>query len=390
MGRGRGGRYSFGRSDSLDISLDFNLFSSDENGNAIRSTVANGITSYTFANAVENFQGRFRDNSDAFKFDVINITDRFARSGDPITLESSLTTDLTARYLSNQNTLEFAFQSPELTEIGINEVTLVIPDQDKDLNGFQINGNTIQDPRTAIDDLESISNTLREAFSASNLEAGVETPLVGITAISKDNSGLISSDRSFISPPLFPVIIEAEDIIGDFNDPNDPNDDTDDPDNTINITDYQRDNFTGLDPDGAGLRLVQADPNIKGIISFRADDYDISGAYNLRVNAFDENDGAATINVQVTDINGNRELGGDEDGDGILDGVTIQLNENTNSPSPDDNTSRSYFIGGLNLDPTDTITITGTFNNDPSDDSDPLRRGEFARIDYLAFNPVDI
>lgn len=116
-------------------------------------------------------------------------------------------------------------------------------------------------------------------------------------------------------------------------------------------------------------------PSQTGTISFEVGEYakDISGMYNLRVNTFDENDGAATIKVQVT---------GEDD-------VTINLDENTNSPFPTDDTFRSYIIKDLELDGSETITITGTSDDSiPNDGAD--RGGEFARIDFLTFEPVDM
>jgi hypothetical protein len=372
MGRGRPIlQGSPSGSNLLDTELDFKLFSTDEDGNDIAPTkkTIKGITSYTFAGAVEDFQARFDDVDDKFAFNVINITERFAESGEPINLESSLTTDLIARYIPNENTIEFAFGNPELTDIGLNKVALVIQDQDKNpANGFQVNDNfTIekQNLTTAINNLESISSIITESLSpGDSASLGFEDPVLEISSGSKNNPQEIIPGYSILDSTRSPVIIEAEDILDDSND---PSIDTDD---TIDITGYKREDYTYTD--GSGLRLSPGQTT--GTISFEAQDYDLlSGTYNLRVNAFDEKDGAGTIRVQVIGDNDTP----DDTTDDIEKDVLINLNENTTSPFPTDDTFRSYFIEGLNLAPTDKITITGESDGQ-----------EWARIDFLTFDPI--
>ncbi|MGL5940159.1 MAG: hypothetical protein ACRC2S_07185 [Waterburya sp.] len=401
------GQYSFGRGDVLGVGLDFDLLSSDEDNNITPTTqTTNGITSYTFAGAVENFQGSFDDRgSDIFDFQVINITDKFAPSGDPITLEEPLNLDLVAKYIPTTNRIEYTFNNSELTNLGISEVTIVIPDQDKDTPGFQVNGKPI-DTTTATNNLESISDTIIDAFSADNdylngtdgaldSDESVELRISG--RANDDPNTIKSSSESLASKPSFPVTIEAEDIVDDPSDPND---------NDI-VTGYEEEDFAQAD--GSGLKLSEGESS--GTISFLAGDYGLEGDYNLRINSFDENDGAGTIKVEVEQtrerrvvdpITGvtqtdpitrtfNRELG------------TINLNDDTDDAIPTEDNRGSYVIKGLvdnnnpivdfgtfGLEASDRITITGTFSNsDLTDDADG-KAGEFARIDFLTFDPVDI
>ena len=100
-----------------------------------------------------------------------------------------------------------------------------------------------------------------------------------------------------------------------------------------------------------------------GTATLAVDDYDLSGAYDLSIDYFDENDGQANIEVLV---NGNSAGTWtlDADPDGGLPGETNRL---------------THTIEGLVINPGDTIEIVGTPNET-----------EWARIDRLAFSPVTV
>jgi hypothetical protein len=401
MGRGKGGKPGGGGSQLFSSEYTFDLFALDENGNERVPTVGNtkGIKTYTFIDAVENFQGYFKENVGGvefqrFNFPQINITETFAGSTNRIILDAPVNLDLTARYLHAGKTLtrvdggdvldvgeledintvdhkavkpvqltedriELTLSSDELIDKGVYELTLVVEDEDKNKRGFQVGNKTINpnNPTEDLNDIESIFDIWNGSNDNKN-----DNSEYRLSAISAQDQNLIVSG-SFNPASYTPIIIEAEEI--------DPNKDSD---GTIKIEGFQKEDFNSAD--ASGLSLAKTGQS-QGIISFQAQDYSIlpyfsysnndSTTYNLRIDSFDEKDGVGSIKVQVKDSSGKIELD-----------QTITLSESTSSPVPNKDNARSYFIGELDLDPTDTITIIGTTN-----------QNEFVRIDSLTFEPSE-
>lgn len=140
MGRGSGGRGSGRRGDDFNATYDFDIF----------SLQADGQTPTTFSGAVENFKGTFDDsNENEFDFAQPNVLDidttntpltlnlqaKEVKAGDPITLLSG---DPAIDSLNPQQPLpaattdgiELTFFSNELANLGIDEFTLIINDDD--------------------------------------------------------------------------------------------------------------------------------------------------------------------------------------------------------------------------------------------------------------------
>ena len=236
MGRGRGGRGSGSRSDEILVEYDFNLFSFNDEPEddpeagrfGIRST-ENEITTYTFPLAIEDFTGRFSDDTefDAFSFDAINIEE-------PITL------NLSARYLVEGDTAtlsngqpiinDFAFSNSNsreprvlgegqsrieyvITDDGlgpIEELALVIIDEDGDPdNGIQIS-ETDDSPFTTIVEASDIEDAISDRqFIVDNVlldyinSIRISAPSAGDPAVIVSNEGFGLSEESMFSP--FPV-----------------------------------------------------------------------------------------------------------------------------------------------------------------------------------------
>lgn len=100
-----------------------------------------------------------------------------------------------------------------------------------------------------------------------------------------------------------------------------------------------------------------------GTATLAVDDYNLSGAYDLSIDYFDENDGQANIEVLV---NGNSA--------GIW-----TLDADPGGGLPSETNRLTHTIEGLVINPGDTIEIVGTPDGT-----------EWARIDKLAFSPVTV
>ncbi|MDJ0687951.1 MAG: heparin lyase I family protein [Xenococcaceae cyanobacterium MO_188.B32] len=130
----------------------------------------------------------------------------------------------------------------------------------------------------------------------------------------------------------------------------------------LEAEDFQLQNYAIEEGDFAsGDRLIslRRSPENVGIASNTIDE--LSGAYDIVIGYFDENDGIAEIQVQLNDnVVGSvlleRELGG-----GIANDITFQ----------------EATIRNVTLNPGDLLTVRGILDNT-----------EFARIDYLDFLPV--
>ncbi|HEY9768623.1 MAG TPA: pre-peptidase C-terminal domain-containing protein [Coleofasciculaceae cyanobacterium] len=100
-----------------------------------------------------------------------------------------------------------------------------------------------------------------------------------------------------------------------------------------------------------------------GTATLLADDYSLSGAYNLSFDYFDENDGQANIEILV---NGS-----------LVD--TLILDGDPAGGLPDESNRLIHTIEGLVINPGNTLEIIGTPNGT-----------EWARIDRLTFSPVTV
>jgi hypothetical protein len=158
MGKGNGGQGKGNGSNVFEAEYSFDIF----------SLKADGQTPTTFDDAVENFTGKFNDkqNSGAYEFDFA-IPDDPVYTTDINTENSPLTFDLQAKEFkagetitllsgetavdasSGQNLtaasdrIEFTLASDELANLGIDEFTLVINDEDLSISGLQTGGITI-------------------------------------------------------------------------------------------------------------------------------------------------------------------------------------------------------------------------------------------------------
>ena len=130
----------------------------------------------------------------------------------------------------------------------------------------------------------------------------------------------------------------------------------------LEAEDFQLQNYAIENQDfasGGQLISLRRSPENVGIASNIIDE--LSGAYDIVIGYFDENDGIAQIQVKLNDdIVGsvllNQELGG-----GIANDITFQ----------------EAKIRNVTLNPGDILTVQGILDNT-----------EFARIDYLDFFPV--
>lgn len=87
----------------------------------------------------------------------------------------------------------------------------------------------------------------------------------------------------------------------------------------------------------------------------------VSGYYDLLLNYVDENDGQAQLDVQVNNVS--------------IDSWVLDQNFGSGDPTPQTFTQRS--LGRISLQPGDTITISGTRNNN-----------EWVRVDSMQFIPL--
>ncbi len=472
-GRGRGGRSAGARTTTafiadipitisppaLDFEYEFELFTLDNNGNLRTPELDEAIPiTFTFSGAIENFRGRFDDSNlvGNFGFEVINVTDRFARKeddprgfgDDSVTgneLPTSffpLTLDLIARYLPEGSTItlpdgtaaidvddagsslevvgadriEYVLSNNEVLEnLGINELTLILKDDLKNENGFQLvvdekgfrvsdinpekegfqvhevdeNGSLVTDENglfveQTIDiaddandrsDINIFNIDIEDAIG--NIEYIIDNVLLGlyedvrVSGVSSSDFNQIVSiefnrnvphERGLHNFSLFvPLIIEAEDL---------------------NLTNYLIENYTEGDEGDRLVSLENApitDPitgQVTGQISLEAGDYIGSpdpdlyitpSGYDLTISYFDESDGNATIEVLVN---------------GITQGDPLILNENPedlgmDNRFPNEAIRREFTIRLDALGANDMITIQGTSS-----------MGEGAAIDYIIFEPI--
>jgi hypothetical protein len=157
MGRGSGGKGSGSRAHDFDVTYDFDIF----------SLQANGQTPTTFNGVVENFRGKFNDDGMS-EFDfadpnvspeidttnnplTLNLQAKELKAGDPITLLSgnpaidSLDPQQTLQ-VGITDRIEFTLFSNELANLGIDELTLFIADDDTNKPGLQAGGQTLDTP----------------------------------------------------------------------------------------------------------------------------------------------------------------------------------------------------------------------------------------------------
>ena len=128
---------------------------------------------------------------------------------------------------------------------------------------------------------------------------------------------------------------------------------------SLQLDNYQVENYSA---GGQIIRLPAGTTN-PGTATLTANDYGLSGAYDLSIDYFDEDDGQATIEVLV---NGN-----------FVDSWTF--NEDPGGQVPNESNRRTYTIEGVVINPGDTIEIIG--NRDQT---------ENARIDHLTFSPATV
>ncbi|MGF1479992.1 MAG: hypothetical protein ACFB4I_10940 [Cyanophyceae cyanobacterium] len=115
---------------------------------------------------------------------------------------------------------------------------------------------------------------------------------------------------------------------------------------------------------GAGEQLIRLGGRAaSGTASLTADSYDLSGAYDLSIDYFDESDGQANLEVFIN---------GSSVGTWILD-------EDSEGRLASESNRRTHTLEGLAINSGDTIEIVGT-----SDGT------EWARIDNLVFSPVTV
>lgn len=157
------------------------------------------------------------------------------------------------------------------------------------------------------------------------------------------NSGdRVSIDNINITASSF--IIEAEDLITPDN-------------NSYLIEDYE----------GGKLISRQHASGDIGEVSFSAEDYDLSGTFDIGISYFDENDGEAEIEISITDFN-------DEN---IVSSQSLL--ENTSSELPTENNRREFIIEDVDIFGSEIITIRGIEDN-----------FEWARIDSITFYTSDV
>jgi hypothetical protein len=158
MGRGSGGKGNNRGGHIFEADYSFDIF----------SLRADRQTPTTFDDAVENFQGKFNDKQSCGKYEFdFAIPDAPVYVTDISTENTPLTFDLQAKELkagetitllsgetavdasSGQNLtaasdrIEFTLSSDELANLGIDEFTLVINDEDASISGVQTGGITI-------------------------------------------------------------------------------------------------------------------------------------------------------------------------------------------------------------------------------------------------------
>ncbi|MDJ0897856.1 MAG: hypothetical protein QNJ55_03520 [Xenococcus sp. MO_188.B8] len=207
------GAWRSGSSNLFETRYNFELFTRDENLQ-LRTPVSNPDGSFTFDEAIDNFQARFVDfDNDLGISEPINITNVYADRGETISPEGSdvpFTLDLTTRLVDNAfqltlpevilpqpvegeipadlrgeddfsdikfaRRLEYIISGEELNALpsNIRELTLIIEDTDPNQPGFQDgDGDTIiaeNDIHRALNDINFINDNNLLGFSESNEE----------------------------------------------------------------------------------------------------------------------------------------------------------------------------------------------------------------------------
>lgn len=373
MRKGKGGKVSGSGSSDFDVSYDLELFPFNEDGTAIipntaTSTVRSGtgeieVTTYTFTSAIENFTGGYQVNSTDFTEDpefgiggiweyesvrifnplTLDLTARFLPAGTTLTLldgtvpfnlgDSNGDEILNDEIVIESDRIEYILSSPELEARGINEFTLYVEDQDPVADGFQLNGEVI-DTNSSTANIESILNVL--SFPSEQFRISARS----------ESGQLFSEERGFDESTIF---IEAEDIL------------------TPGVDTYLEEDFAavrtndGTEPANAkGISLIDVEGG-EGTASFVAEEYDLSGTYDLEISYFNENDGNGQLEVLINDA---------------VVGELV-LNENTSSGFPIEDTRREYVIEDLDINFSDTITLKGIADGN-----------EWVRIDDISFSPL--
>ena len=375
MKKGKGGKVSGSATSTFDVDYDFELFPLNEDGTAIipnpaTSTVRLGtdeieVTTYAFTRAIENFTGGYDINSTDFAENssgiggiweyesvrifnplTLDLTARFLPAGTTLTLlnetvpfnlgDSNGDEILNDEIITESDRLEYILSSPELEARGIYEFTLLVEDQDPVIDGFQLDEEAI-DTADATTNLESILEVL--SFPGEQFR---------ISATSESGQ-FFSIESGFNESTIF---IEAEDIL------------------TPGVDTYLEEDFAAVrtndetEPANAkGISLIDVEEG-EGTASFVAEEYDLSGTYDLEISYFDENDGNGQLQVLINDA---------------VVGELV-FNETTSSGFPTEDTRREYTIEDLDINFSDTIALRGI-----ADIND--RGGEWVRIDDISFSP---
>jgi hypothetical protein len=200
MGQGSGGSGSGSRSTNFDINYSFDIY----------SLQADGQTPTTFERAVENFKGVINHNElKAFDFESpgfeeeidtrnnplkLDLQAKELKAGDQITLLSG---DPAINWFSREelttskDRIEFTLSSKELEDLGVDEFTLVIEDDDTKTPGLQAGGETID---TSLATANGSSENEAIEYIIDN-ELFSSTDFIRLSAGSIDQSGKIVSEE---------------------------------------------------------------------------------------------------------------------------------------------------------------------------------------------------
>ena len=107
----------------------------------------------------------------------------------------------------------------------------------------------------------------------------------------------------------------------------------------LNLDTYLVEDFSVIETDdntitanAQGISLLGAS-DLTGTASLSADEFNLSGTYDLEISYFDENDGNAQLQVEISGI----------------PVESLLLNENTSSDEPTEDTRREYVIEDLSI-----------------------------------------
>ena len=425
-------RPSGSRSASFDIVYEFEILPEDKLGNP-RIDLEGNLTNEIgiFPGAIEDFQGVFVDTSSVFLLDegFVENPDDIVNIGDPksafaeefrvgfddalnelprqVEIPNPITLDLVSKKSefdpsvngfrgTKRSSIEYILTGGGLVGFGINELTLIVEDADGiDENGFQV---VVNNEGFAVRDSDFI--TIRPGFQLSSDDEAPTIDLVNPTP--EDLVILETEDLEILQIDTEAAVNDIDYILGDnpfekslfslitiggisgpsILDPSEILTDIDFIGNAtvepsievgeqliiqaedLNLHTYQ---VETLETGHQVISLLNASCN-PGTATLNVDDFSITpGTYDLTLSVFDENDGTAQLEVL---LNGNPVNAA---------GNPIILNENTTSGLPTEDVRREFVISGIEINPSDTISIEGTADN-----------SEWARIDFLTFTPSEV